>query len=272
MGVGTTGLRGDQGDHRPGRRRRLPERRRLRRDPLRRRPAQGQGQRSPAGKREDGPPRPRFIEVPSSGGILTDVQFRFHVASPPQPAGRPGPGPGPGPRRRPGGAASSAGSKAATGAPAPPPSASPASSRATTPSPSAPSTAAASAAPRPTTAGRSSSRRSSPSTPWSDSLEELMPGAPALQLPVRIGNPNPAPIEVTALTVTVNAGRTRLPGRSQLRGHAVERQPGGAAERPRRRLGQPADGDRHGADAGDARTADRPERLPGRHRPPRLQR
>jgi hypothetical protein len=39
--------------------------------------------------------------------------------------------------------------------------------------------------------------------PPAGSLEELMPGAPPQQLPVRIENPNPAPIEVTALTVSV---------------------------------------------------------------------
>jgi hypothetical protein len=35
------------------------------------------------------------------------------------------------------------------------------------------------------------------------SIEELMPGDPPRQLPVQIHNPNPAPIEVTALTVSV---------------------------------------------------------------------
>lgn len=43
--------------------------------------------------------------------------------------------------------------------------------------------------------------------PLLDSLEELMPGAPPQQLPVRIGNPNPAPIEVTSLSVTVAPDR-----------------------------------------------------------------
>jgi hypothetical protein len=39
--------------------------------------------------------------------------------------------------------------------------------------------------------------------PYGAPLEPLMPGEPAQPLPVRIGNPNPAPIEVTGLTVTV---------------------------------------------------------------------
>lgn len=40
--------------------------------------------------------------------------------------------------------------------------------------------------------------------PQVGSLEELMPGAPPQQLPVRVGNPNPVSIEVTDLTVAVS--------------------------------------------------------------------
>jgi hypothetical protein len=43
-------------------------------------------------------------------------------------------------------------------------------------------------------------------------LEELMPGAPAQQLPVRIGNPNPVPIEVTSITGTVSPDHPGCPG------------------------------------------------------------
>jgi hypothetical protein len=39
--------------------------------------------------------------------------------------------------------------------------------------------------------------------PRSGSLEDLVPGAPAQPLPVRVGNPNPVPIEITGLTVAV---------------------------------------------------------------------
>jgi hypothetical protein len=44
------------------------------------------------------------------------------------------------------------------------------------------------------------------------SLEALMPGAPAQPLPVRIGNPNPVPVEVTGLTVAVAPDPPGCPG------------------------------------------------------------
>jgi len=47
--------------------------------------------------------------------------------------------------------------------------------------------------------------------PATGSLEQLMPGAPAQPLPVRISNPNPAPIEVTSLTVTVSLEPSACP-------------------------------------------------------------
>ncbi|HEX3041132.1 MAG TPA: hypothetical protein VHP56_03475 [Solirubrobacterales bacterium] len=169
----------------------------------------GDGTRHPSRARDDGPPRPRFIEVPPSGGILTDVQFRFHVPPPPQPAGRPGPGPGPTPpaqwRRfqcRFDGADWSACS-------------SPARFAGLEPGDHA-------------FAVRALNRRGQPGLPahyrWAQlqpqnftidslaTLEELMPGAPAQQLPVRIGNPNPVPIEVTALTVAATPDAPACPG------------------------------------------------------------
>jgi hypothetical protein len=171
----------------------------------------GEGARHPAGKRDDGPPRPRFIEVPPSGGILTDVQFRFHVTPPPQPAGRPGPGPGPGPTpsarwrrfqcRFDGGEWSACSSPARFAGLEPGDHA---------------------------FAVRALNRRGLPGQAayyrWAQlepqnftieplaSLEELMPGAPAQQLPVRIGNPNPEPIEVTALTVAATPDAPACPG------------------------------------------------------------
>jgi hypothetical protein len=48
--------------------------------------------------------------------------------------------------------------------------------------------------------------------PYGASLEPLMPGEPAQPLPVRIGNPNPAPIEVTGLTVAVAPDSPGCPG------------------------------------------------------------
>jgi len=170
----------------------------------------GDGARHPARGQGDGPPRPRFIEVPPSGGILTDVQFRFHVPPPPQPTGRPGPGPGPTPpaqwRRfqcRFDGSDWSACSSPA---------------RFTGLEPGEHSFAV-----------RALNRRGQPGLPahyrWAQlepqrftidslagTLEELMPGAPAQQLPVRIGNPNPVPIEVTALSVVATPEAPGCPG------------------------------------------------------------
>jgi hypothetical protein len=48
--------------------------------------------------------------------------------------------------------------------------------------------------------------------PQLSSLEELMPGAPSQQLPVRISNPNSVPIEVTALTAAVAPDPPGCPG------------------------------------------------------------
>jgi hypothetical protein len=169
----------------------------------------GNGQRHPGGKRDDGPSRPRFIEVPSSGGILTDVQFRFHVASPPQPAGRPGPGPEPTPARwrrfqcRFEGGDWNACSSPQRFAGLEP----------------GDHAFAVRALNRRGLAGPAAYYRWAQLAPknftidsLADTLEDLMPGGPALQLPVRIGNPNPAPIEVTALTVTATPDAPGCPG------------------------------------------------------------
>jgi hypothetical protein len=166
----------------------------------------------PAAKRDDGPPRPRFIEVPPSGGILTDVQFRFHVASPPQPAGRPGPGPGAEPtpptRWRRFQCRSEDGDWSACS--------SPERIAGLDPGDHAFAVRALNRRGRP---GQVAYYRWAQLEPQNftidslaDTLEDLMPGAPALQLPVRIGNPNPAPIEVTALTVTATPDAPGCPG------------------------------------------------------------
>jgi hypothetical protein len=172
----------------------------------------GDGARNPARGQADGPPRPRFIEVPPSGGILTDVQLRFHVAPPQQPVGRPGPGPGP--------------------EPGPPARWRRFQCRFDGSEWSACSSPARFAGLEPgdhTFAVRALNRRGRPGPVahyrWAQlepqdftidslagTLEELMPGAPALQLPVRIRNPNPVPIEVTALTVTATPDAPGCPG------------------------------------------------------------
>jgi hypothetical protein len=166
----------------------------------------------PAGKRDDGPPRPRFIEVPPSGGILTDVQFRFHIAPPPQSAGRPGPGPGPEPTppsrwrrfqcRFEGGDWSACSS--------------PERIAGLEPGEHAFAVRALNRRGRPGQAAYYRWAQLEPQDFTIDSLAgtlgELMPGAPALHLPVRIGNPNPEPIEVTALTVTATPDAPGCPG------------------------------------------------------------
>lgn len=148
-----------------------------------------------------GPPRPRFIEVPPSGGIEPDSQFRFHVAPPEPRTGVTGPAPGAPPQaqwrrfecRFDGSDWDGCGSPYLVRGIAPG---------------------------EHSFAVRALNRRglSGPAThyrwallepqdfgiePLAGELEQLMPGEPAQQLPVRIDNPNPAPIEVTSLTVSV---------------------------------------------------------------------
>jgi hypothetical protein len=164
----------------------------------------------PPRKQGQGPPRPRFIEVPPNGGVDPDSQFRFHVAPPQQPAAAPGPGPG-GPQpaqwrrfecRLDGGEWDGC--------------ASPYLLRELEPG-------------EHSFAVRALNRRGLDGAvaryrwalleprefsvePQTGSLDELMPGAPAQPLPVRIVNPNPAPIEVTSLTVAVSPEPSACPG------------------------------------------------------------
>lgn len=157
--------------------------------------------KQPQQKQGQGPPRPRFIEVPPNGGVDPDSQLRFHVA-PPEPQGAvPGPGPGgPSPDRwrrfecrLDGGEWDEC--------------ASPYLLRGLEP---AEHSFAVRALNRRGLSGQVARYRWAllepqefSVEPLSGSLDELMPGAPAQSLPVRISNPNPAPIEVTSLTVTV---------------------------------------------------------------------
>lgn len=167
-----------------------------------------QGAGTPDRKRGQRPPRPRFIEVPAGGGVVTDVQLRFHVAPPePQEPGRGGPKPAPEPAtawrrfqcRFEGGEWEGC---------------------------SSPERFAGLEPGEHAFAVRALNRRNLPGPaahyrwaqlepkgfsidPVTDSLAELLPGDPPQQLPVRIGNPNPAPIEVTALSVAVTPD---LPG------------------------------------------------------------
>jgi hypothetical protein len=159
------------------------------------------GAGKPAAKRGERPPRPRFIEVPASGGVLTDVQFRFHVPPPPQPPGRGGPAPAPAPAtasrrfqcRLEGGdwEGCSSPRRLARLEPGDHDFAVRALNRRRLPGPAA-HYSWAQLEPKAFTID-----------PVTDSLAQLLPGDPAQQLPVRISNPNPSPIEVTSLTVAI---------------------------------------------------------------------
>ncbi len=162
-------------------------------------PSRPQGQR---------PPRPRFIEVPPNG-VEPDSQFRFHVAPPEPQAAAPDLGPGgPQPPRWRRFECRLDGSEWDGCA-------SPYLLRGLEPGDHS-------------FAVRTLNRRGLGGTvahyrwallepqefsvePLTGSLEELMPGAPAQQLPVRIINPNPAPIEVTSLTVAVSPEPSSCP-------------------------------------------------------------
>lgn len=170
--------------------------------------AAGISEQSPLGKKVEqpprkqgqGPPRPRFIEVPPDGGVDPDSQLRFHVAPPEQQGAGPGPGPaGPPERwrrfecRLDGGEWDEC--------------ASPYLLRGLEP---AEHSFAVRALNRRGLSGQVARYRWAllepkefSVEPLAGSLDELMPGAPAQALPVRITNPNPAPIEITSLTVAV---------------------------------------------------------------------
>jgi len=161
----------------------------------------GKKAKQPQQKQGQGPPRPRFIEVPPDGGVDPDSQIRFHVAPPESQGAAPGPGPGgsaPDRWRRfecrlDGGDWDEC--------------ASPYLLRGLEP---AEHSFAVRALNRHGLSGQVARYRwvllepkEFSIEPLSGSLDEVMPGAPAQPLPVRIINPNPAPIEVTSLTVTV---------------------------------------------------------------------
>lgn len=159
----------------------------------------GKKAKQPPRKQGQGPPRPRFIEVPPDGGVDPDSQLRFHVPPPELQGAGPGPvGPSPERWRRfecrlDGGEWDEC--------------ASPYLLRGLEP---AEHSFAVRALNRRGLSGQVARYRwalLAPKEfsvePLAGSLDELMPGAPAQPLPVRITNPNPAPIEVTSLTVAV---------------------------------------------------------------------
>jgi hypothetical protein len=156
--------------------------------------------KAPSGK-TDGPPRPEFIEVPPASVVGDGYQFRFHVSPPPQPAGKGAPAPAGAPARRwrrflcrlDGGEWVDCASPRIL--PELDPGDHTFAVRALSPGGSS---------------GAAAYYRWSQLQPMAftveprgGSLEDLMPGAPAQPLPVRVGNPNPVPIEVTGLTVAV---------------------------------------------------------------------
>jgi hypothetical protein len=167
------------------------------------------GKNGPPRGQTDGPPRPRFIEVPPSGGLASEVQFRFHVAAPPQ---RP--------------------VRGKSGAPSAPPArwrrfecrfeggewsgcSSPHVISGLEPGDHALAVRALNRRGLPGQAAHYRWAQLEPKGFTIDSdtstLEDLMPGAPAQELPLRIGNPNPEPIEVTALTVAVSPDPSGCP-------------------------------------------------------------
>jgi hypothetical protein len=158
--------------------------------------------RPPRGQ-ADGPPRPRFIEVPPSGGLAPEVQFRFHVApTPPQQPvrGKPGTPPAPPARWRRFECRFEDGDWSGCS--------SPHVIRGLEPGDHAFAVRALNRRGLPGLAAHYRWAQLEPKgftiDPDTSSLDDLMPGAPPQELPVRIGNPNPVPIEVTALSVAVS--------------------------------------------------------------------
>jgi hypothetical protein len=148
------------------------------------------------------PLRPRFIEVPAAVGVGAGGQFRFHVAAPaPEGSGRATPAQPrpPAARWRRFECRLDDGDWVDCSSPYVLPSLDPADH-----------SFAVRALSRQGRAGPAAHYAWSQLAPQEftidpqvDSLEELMPGAPPQQLPVRIDNPNPVPIEVTGLTVAI---------------------------------------------------------------------
>ena len=169
----------------------------------------GKKVKQPPRKQGQGPPRPRFIEVPPDGGVDPDSQLRFHVAAPEQQSAAPGPGPGgPAPDRWRRFECRLDGSEWDECA-------SPYLLRGLEP---AEHSFAVRALNRRGLVGQVARYRWALLEPkefsveaLTGSLDELMPGAPAQPLPVRISNPNPAPIEVTSLTVAVSPEPSACP-------------------------------------------------------------
>jgi hypothetical protein len=166
----------------------------------------------PVRSKGQAPPRPRFIEVPPATVVGDGYQFRFHVAPPAtQPrSGRPAPSrPGPPATkwrrfecRLDGDEWSGCSSplilpRLASGDHA-------FAVRALSPR----------ERPGPAAYYRWSQLEPKELTiePRVGAIERLMPGAPAQPLPVRIGNPNPVPIEVTSITVAVAPDHPGCPG------------------------------------------------------------
>jgi len=150
--------------------------------------------------RGERPPRPRFIEVPPAGGVNPDTQFRFHVAPPPQAPGRPAPGASAQatPRWRQFQCRLDGGDWEKCSSP-----------RRLVGLDPGEHAFAVRALNRRGLVGLAAHYRWAQLKPMPftiellGTLEQLMPGDPPQQLPVRIGNPNPVAIEVIDLTVAV---------------------------------------------------------------------
>ncbi|MFL5897112.1 MAG: LEA type 2 family protein [Solirubrobacterales bacterium] len=160
----------------------------------------GPGRNAAGTGRSVRPPRPRLIEVPAAPAIGAQAQFRFHV-TPRHPGAGGGPGPaGPPPRqwRR---FECSLDGGAWEGCDSPrlltrlEPGEHAFAARALSPG--------GRAGPAVYHAWTQLAAQRFSIEPLSAPPADLMPGAPPQPLPVRIANPNPAPIEVTGVTVSI---------------------------------------------------------------------